>query len=520
MNKDIVVKGGQKRYSILIGQIATIVVYGLVSLALTISNKIVLTELKFPSAILLAFFQTLFTFIFSGVYYSANYRRFPLQKKKSKLNQNYVIILLPILNLLNVIYGLKSIGEMSLPMFIALRRFSILFTLILERIIISKAIKKNVIIAVVTMITGAIIATSSDIRISMIGCKNVLLCDVATASLAVIIKRIQLQQLASNHLILTINSVVAAIVLGIYLIGNIHQTVDRFNQFWITSKLKGKCFFFTSCSLGYLLNYAVMLCTEHNSALTTSIVGTTKNILVTYIGMFIGGDYRFTLVNFTGLNISAYRCSRCYLHGDRYGLHALSYQFGGIRHDSTQIVFFRAAQRARMHMGLETRHFLADLQESPADILLTGDPPEAVDLALTNTLQPTYVSMAGTMGGSTAHAYAERVKCCKYKQRVESVGYNFMPAVVESFGRWNDRGEALVRKIATFENRVLGAPFPIAATRIFQEASSALMRGSARAILALLENSEVAVATAAIVSHPESHMFTENDVLSFHRTNL
>ncbi|KAI0977731.1 hypothetical protein GJ496_010125 [Pomphorhynchus laevis] len=37
---------------------------------------------------------------------------------------------------------------------------------------------------------------------------------------------------------------------------------------------------------------------------------------------------------------------------------------------------------------------------------------------------------------------------------------------------------------------------------------------------ALLENREVAVATVAIVSTPEPHMFTENDVLSFHRTNL
>ncbi|KAI0983679.1 hypothetical protein GJ496_009613 [Pomphorhynchus laevis] len=41
-----------------------------------------------------------------------------------------------------------------------------------------------------------------------------------------------------------------------------------------------------------------------------------------------------------------------------------------------------------------------------------------------------------------------------------------------------------------------------------------------RAILASLENSKLAAATAAIVSPPEPHMFTENDVLSFHRTNL
>ncbi|KAI0987504.1 hypothetical protein GJ496_009138 [Pomphorhynchus laevis] len=45
------------------------------------------------------------------------------------------------------------------------------------------------------------------------------------------------------------------------------------------------------------------------------------------------------------------------------------------------------------------------------------------------------------------------------------------------------------------------------------------MRGKARASLASLENSEVAVATATIVSPPAPHVFTENDILSFHHTN-
>ena len=60
-----------------------------------------------------------------------------------------------------------------------------------------------------------------------------------------------------------------------------------------------------SISMGFVLNFAILYNTQTNGPLSTTVVGSAKNVFTTYLGVFgLGGDYIFTVTNFIGLNIS------------------------------------------------------------------------------------------------------------------------------------------------------------------------------------------------------------------------
>ncbi|KAM6364253.1 nucleotide sugar transporter SLC35D2 isoform 3-T3 [Pluvialis apricaria] len=185
---------------------------------------------------------------------------------------------LPLIYVGNHISGLSSTSKLSLPMFTVLRKFTIPLTLLLE-----------------------IIILGSDLSFNLEGYTFVLLNDIFTAANGVYTKqKIDPKELGKygvlfyNACFMVVPTVIISFSTGDF------QQATHFQQ-WTNFLFVFQ--FILSCFLGFLLMYSTVLCSHYNSALTTTVVGAIKNISIAYIGMLIGGDYIFSVLNFIGLNI-------------------------------------------------------------------------------------------------------------------------------------------------------------------------------------------------------------------------
>ncbi|CAH2103246.1 unnamed protein product [Euphydryas editha] len=283
---------------LMVKKILSAAFYALASFMITVVNKTVLTSYAFPSYQVLGLGQMLATIL---VLWCSRYMKMlqfpPLDSSVARR-----IWPLPLIYMGNMATGLGGTKELSLPMFTALRRFSILMTMMGERFVLGIKASWPVQASVLAMVGGALLAAADDVTFSWTGYTLVLLNDGFTAANGVYMKKkLDSKELGKYGLMFynALFMIVPATIVA-WCTGDLESSAAY--PHW--SDMLFLAQFLMSCVMGFVLSYSVMLCTQYNSALTTTIIGCLKNILVTYLGMIIGGDYVYSWLNFVGLNIS------------------------------------------------------------------------------------------------------------------------------------------------------------------------------------------------------------------------
>ncbi len=264
----------------------SIVLYMTSSFMIVIFNKIILTQFQFPSVPFLMLCQSMISSIF---FYS---------KLEQRANRKLVLVCL--LNVANIFFGLNAAGTLNIAMFTALRRISIMLTLIAQWWFLKKKSTRPIVATVAVMVFGSFVAASDDLTFDLLGYGFAMMNNLLTAG-SQIASKYALDDGWKKETILFYSSVASMFISGFL---SLDLQPMKFKD-WTTPAFQVA--FVSSIVLGILLNYGASWVIEKNDALTLAVAGSTKSAvmgLLVCFGLF-DPTYQFTWVNFTGLQMSA-----------------------------------------------------------------------------------------------------------------------------------------------------------------------------------------------------------------------
>lgn len=273
-------------------RIASILYFMGSSMLVQFTTKAIFTTYQFHFPLTVALLQMTFISIVT----------FIVAKPEVSLGLFKSLAPLAVINVLNVVSGLVGTGGLNVPMFIALRRFTLLFTILLERFWLKKTHDWPTLSAMGIMIGGALIAALTDMTFSLYGYSAVLCNDVLTSLYLIMVKNAPVTRGLTTTRMLFYNSTMSIPLLLFAMftrneLGRLSSAPQLHNPEFIVV-------LFLASALGLSINHSTFICTRINEPLMTSVAGNLKNAVMTVVGAIAFPDFVFDPANTLGLALS------------------------------------------------------------------------------------------------------------------------------------------------------------------------------------------------------------------------
>lgn len=200
--------------------------------------------------------------------------------------------------LLYMLATMESVRGVNVPMYTTLRRTTVVFTMLVEFILVGQKYTRSIVGSVALIVLGAFTAGARDLSFDSYGYAVVFVSNITTAIYLATIARIGKSSGLNSFGLMWCNGIICGPILlfWTYIRGDLEMTMnfpDLFSPGFLVILL-------LSCILAFFLNYSIFLNTTLNSAVTQTICGNLKDLFTIALGWVLFGGLPFDFLNVIG----------------------------------------------------------------------------------------------------------------------------------------------------------------------------------------------------------------------------
>ncbi|KXZ51117.1 hypothetical protein GPECTOR_14g98 [Gonium pectorale] len=282
--------------------IGSAILYGTVAVSMNFVNKASMQMLPLPNVVMVM--QMVATTLLLHPMREMGYLGFP----PFSLTTCKRLFWITVLYTANVGFALFGLKTLNIPMYNVLKRLTPMMILIVKAIIRRRWPRPEISASVFLVVAGCVVAGIGDLAFDLMGYLFALMSCTMQAAYLLLVEFQGDEGVGTNEM-LYYNAITSLpfLLAVVAATGEGAALGTAFSTALETHGAVSLGLTLASASLmGCLLNFALFLCTVNNSALTTTIVGVIKGVVAVFLGFFLLGGVKFSIVNVSGIALNTF----------------------------------------------------------------------------------------------------------------------------------------------------------------------------------------------------------------------